>query len=181
MKKRTRRLIILLVPIAVVGAGIALIDLVVLDRMSTLLLPYEYTQNVGPVFRAELPDIYHFLVEQEGYHASHLRVQHALAGHWARLTLERDDDALIDRETARAGLQRQFAEHEWQTAKDVQVVQGFDDKCFEPNPNQLTPEDLIYSHPLLPEGRWKHVAVFNCRVFVSDDGSKVVAYCHMSW
>lgn len=176
MTRRTRKFLLLLGLIVVGSLALAFGAILFLGHVLRPFAPYEYTEKAAAVFRAEFPPIYHFLVADEDYDAVLFRVQHGLGGRWGKLTLTRKAGATTDREAAATRLRRAFEEAGWQAQTDSPIIIGTNaDLLFGEGPYPHTPDDLKYSR------RHPDELIHNCRVFISEDGGEIVAYCEMSW
>ena len=178
MRKNTKRFILLVALVLVAGLGMGLAIVLYVGRSLRPLAPDEYTDDAAPRFRAEFPGIYHFLVEADDFDAVRFRVLRGLGGRWGKLTLTRKESATTDRETAAARLRQTFEDAGWQPPADSPpIIWDGDNVFYGEGPHPREADDLVYSHPRLPNES-KDVT-HNCRVFISEDATTIVAYCQM--
>ena len=171
---------------AVLGAILALLGIGAYSFMSRMAAlgeamgPNEFSgPTAGDVFRREFPEIYHFLADDDRYEAASFRVLRGLGGRWGKLTMVGQDDAVINQSEVVEKLRSGFAAGEWSPAPQDPVVREVSSIFFDAQEGELSPSDLTFSHVALPDER-EHV-FHRCRVFVSSDAKRIVAYCAMGW
>ena len=181
-KKRRTWLIVVavtLVCLAVLAAG-AYWFLSRVAAMGELMGPHEFSgPSAQKMFQREFPTIYHFPVEGNEYEVTGFRVLRGLGGRWGKLTLVLREGRPADREevirTLRAGLVAQG----WEPEMDDRIVYEAGDMFYDARPGELSPEDLRFAHSPTPDE--EDYITHNCRVFVSADARRIVAYCVMGW
>lgn len=142
--------------------------------------PHEFAgPAAAKAFEREFPTIHHFVAEDDRYEVTSFRVLRGLGGRWGKLVLTRRINATGDRKQVVDKLLSGLTEHDWKLpARDRDIAREGSD-IFDARREELSPDDLRYSHAALADER-QHV-FHNIRVFVSADAKRIVAYCEMGW
>ena len=181
-KKRRTWLIVVavtLVCLAILAAG-AYWFLSRVAAMGELMGPHEFSgPSAQKMFQHEFPTIYHFVVEGDEYEVTAFRVLRSLGGRGGKLTLVLREGRRADREKVIRTLKAGLVARDWEGEVDDQIVDGPRDIFYDPRPGELSPEDLRFSHS--PTADEEDYIVHQCRVFVSPDARRIVAYCRMRW
>ncbi len=175
---RTSRLLI----VAALALGVLIVVaiglLVTVAPTFEALAPAEFTADAAQQFRREFPEIYQFLLLNEGYEITRFRVQRGLGGRWGKLSLRRIAGANVDCEQARARLADAFAAHGWTVPATPHSIDNARN-IFEIEPGKVSKDDLVYTHAH-PPGQVES-ASHTCWVYVAPDAREIVAYCEMGW
>jgi hypothetical protein len=163
--------------VLILAAGTVFVFLHRLADIGEQFAMRQTSENVGDAFCDDFPDIYHNLVEMDGYRPVLLRVQPSLGGRFGQIVLRRTDAETVERELVLERITAAFEPRGWRVT-DPQPL-GSLKEIFRTDAPATLSGDLQFAHERRPDDP-EHC--YHCiRIFISPDGTGITAYCEMGW